>query len=722
MTDKLTVALTGVDLRKENNGEPVEILDSSDTEAPFVNKITVEPIYFSDVDEATSKTMTPSTAPNVTHYDKKTVDMKTGLDKNQNRYSATEIDLQVSVSERINRKRTDVCVIDSNESCANLAEVAQKGDVCRSRSSHSVTENVISKEEFASSGTLKTTDNKSDFEMSYKKKTCDENLIYSGSDANSSFEEVGVVTNNESGNSADINVEVERLDKIAQPDESNEKPVKSAGKTTNDTNSTSANEIVLDTGQFAVTMQPIVTETNDVLNNTTDDKLKWVSSSSVVSSTNETFLDKNQVVVSDIETISENNTLSTIGIEIVGNEVITANMAREVDKRVASESAKVSTGESQEQTSADGQEMIIYLTENAPGNSETDTEYVINVEIPEQLLPKYRSQDDPHQYNDTACADVSSDCATKNLETENEFSQRRTEQAGSAQSDVNVEQEDDIVANKDGATKTCDRNDKRKGEDITGLITVNVANERQNKDEILKDEDVDSSGSNVSEIDNIYEGKSQGETSDRKPGNEKQINYNGIELSLLSNKHTIQQNMKSIRRTDIQTNNVPVKVKNTESVCTLTYSDSSPKKRNMNIERKNGNISVNETRIGNKPLNSQRASKYEGIRGHLSLFHNTTRRSAHPNIVCAKKTQQPPSNSGNPNLRNNESHAKLSKRISESIPNQTGKKLCVGPTQGGSVGSSSISVGTVGVRVPCDGGGVGGSMRDKLSSIIFNAL
>ena len=713
MTDKLTAALTGVDLRKENNVEPVEILDSSDTEAPVVNKITVEPIYFSDVDEDTSKIMTPSTAPNVTHYDKKAVDMKTGLDKNQNRYSVTEIDLQVSVSERTNRKRTDVCVTDSSESCVDLEEVEQKGDILPSKSSHTVAENVNSKEKVASIGTLKTTESKSVCEMSYKNKTsCDENLIYSGSDVSSSFEEVGVVDNNESWNSADNDVEAEKLEKIAHPDESNEKPVKSAGQTTKDTNCTSANEIVLDTGQFAVTKQPIVTESSDVLNNITDDNVKRVSSSSGVSSTDETLLDKNQVVVTNIETISEHNTLSTVVIEIVGNEVITASMAREVDKRVTCECANVSTEESQEQSSADGQEMIIYLTQNTPGDSETDTEYVINVEIPEELLPKYGSQDDLHQYNDTACADVSSDCATKNLETENEFSQRRTKQAGSAQSDVNVEQEDDIVANKDGATKTYDRNDKRKGEDITGLVTGNVANEHQNNDE-----NVDSSGSNVSEIDNINEGKSRGETSDRKPGNEKQINDNGMELSLLSNKHTIQQNMKSTRRTDIHANNVPVEVKNTESVCTLEYPDDSPKQLNMNIERKNGDIAVKETRKGNKPLNSQRASKYEGIRGHLSLFHNTTRRSAHPNIVCAKKTQQPPSNSGNLNLRNNESHAKLSKRISESIPNQNGKKLCVGPTEGG-----SISVGTVGVRVPCDGGSVGGSMRDKLSSIIFNAL
>ena len=450
MTDKLTAALTGVDLRKENNIEPVEILDSSDTEAPVVNKITVEPIYFSDVDEDTSKIMTPSTAPNVTRYDKKAVDMKTGLDKNQNRYSATEIDLQVSVSERTNRKRTDVCVTDSTESCVDLEEVEQKGDILPSKSSHTVTENVNSKE--------KTTESKSDCEMSYKNKTsCDENLIYSGSDVSSLFEEVGVVDNNESWNSADNDVEAEKLEKIAQPDESNEKPVKSAGETTKDTNCTSANEIVLDTGQFAVTKQPIVTESSDVLNNITDDNVKRVSSSSGVSSTDETLLDKNQVVVTNIETISENNTLSTVGIEIVGNEVITANMAREVDKRVTSESANVSTEESQEQTSADGQEMIIYLTENAPCDSEADTEYVINVEIPEELLPKYRSQDDLHQYNDTTCAPVNSNCARPNVETEGEFSEHKMEPVGSAQIDVNVEQEDDIVANKDGATKTYEK-------------------------------------------------------------------------------------------------------------------------------------------------------------------------------------------------------------------------------------------------------------------------
>ena len=273
--------------------------------------------------------------------------------------------------------------------------------------------------------------------------------------------------------------------------------------------------------------------------------------------------------------------------------------------------------------------------------------------------------------------------------------------------------------------RTKNKNDKRKGEDITGLVTVNVANEHQNKDEILKDENVDSSGSNVSEIDNINEGKSQGETSDRKPGNEKQINDNGIELRLLSNKHTIQQNMKSTRRTDIQTNNVPVEVKNTESVCTLKYSDSSPKQRNMNIERKNGNISLKETRKRNEPLNSQRASKYEGIRGYLSLVRNTTRRAAHPNIACARKTQQRLSKSGNPNLRSNEPHAKLSKRISESIPNQNEKKLCVGPMVGGSGASTcspGIGLGTAGTSVLRDGGSVRGNVRDKLSSIIFNAL
>ena len=809
------MALTGIDLEKEKDGEPVEILDSSDTEAPVVNKITVEPVYFSDIDEDTCRTKSATETHKVTHCNKEIVDMETGLKKDQSLYSATKTDIQVNLSERINRKSTNICVADSIESCVELEKVEENKDLFPTKRCHEILQDINSSEEEASGGILNTMESISDFEMSHEKKTSgDENVMCSGSDVNSSFEQVGVeetvkAVNLNSDFSSQIEVErKEKQDKMisydfgkrnviyftSSPDytvcdsqedvavqevhseeESSLVTVEIADKTgqieqtrsqaddntineinvvekaaenphtendkPNDTNSTFASKTLLDTGQCALMKQPIITDANNALN-TTYHKLKRVSSSSEVSCTKETLLDKSQVTVTDMETTSESHILSTVGIEIVGNKVMTT----EVDKQTLCGNTDESTEESQEQTSTNdtSQEMMIYLTENGPDDSETDTEYVISVEIPKKLLPKYTCQDDTHQYSDTACGAVSSDCAKQSLEREDEISVRETEAVGSTQSNVNVEQEDDTGANKDGhdgVAKTCDEKDK----DLTEHVTLFVK-EHQSKNEILKGGDVKSSESNVSKTVDIDEGKTTYEipadASDLKLSDEKIANNNSIETfpdhekrdkkigsyfsvtkttkyevprtnpSFISNTSSIQQNVESTRRTDMpshEENNVPDEIKNTKSTCTLELPANSPKEQNMNIERKNGNVSGEETMKGNKPINSRRTSEDERRHGPIALVRNITRRRAHPNIACARRTLQLPNNSGNPNLRNNETQTRLSKRVAESIPSQGKKKLCVGST------TSS------GAHPPRDGN-VRGSVRDKLSSIIFSAL
>ena len=835
------MALTGIDLEKEKDGEPVEVLDSSDTETPFVNKITVEPIYLSDIEDDICKTKPATETPKITHYEKETVHMETGLKKDQSQYSSIKIDIQANLSERTNRKSTNICVADSIESYAELENVEENKDLFPNKRSREVIQDVNSTEEKASSGILKRKrmESTSVCEMSHKKKTSsDENAMCSGSDVNSSFKQIGdketveavnldsdfstqievetmekqdkvisydfdkidvknltsspdytvcdtqevvsvqevrsegestlvtveisdkieqieqtraqaddniideinVVekaeekdphTENRSSNSV---VETEQFEKITQPNESNGKPI--------NTNSTSASKTLLDTGQSVLMKQPVRTDANNALSNTTYE-FKRVSS---LSSTKETLSDKSEVVVTDIETTSESHILSTESIEIVGNEV----MATEVSKQTLSENTDESTGESQEQTSANdtSQEMVIYLTENVPDDSETDSEYVISVEIPEKLLPIYTCQADTHQCSDTTCAAVSSDCVKQNLETEDEISAHETEAVGSTQSNVNVEQEDDTVANKDGndgVTKTCDE------KDFTEHVTVHIDQEHQNENEILKDGDVKSSESPVWEIVNIDEAKTQ-DAYDLKPSDEKLVNNNRIEAfpdhekrdkksdsrvesravscylpvtkttkdeevpmtnsSLISNTSNSQQNVESTRRTHTpshEKNNVAGEIENTETTYTLKHPANSRKQQNMNIERKSGNISGEETVKGNKPINSRRTSEDKGSHGHLAPVRNITRRRAHPNIACARRTLEQPKNSGNPNLGNSETQARLSKRVAESIPSQSKKKLCVGST------ASS------GARTPRDGD-VRGNVRDKLSSIIFNAL